>query len=152
MFLIFNVTSLFRLKSVAFTRMTLRTLVKRIYGEKLPVSVRCHNLHFYREEKIILCPSILETRRISHLFSSALFTVDKSNNYLSCFCEPSISDFKKLVLTSGDKFDKKRKVWNFLEWESLRDNFSPNLVEIQVLGATKSLYLWWIQTFLKCWI
>ena len=67
--------------------MTLRSLVRRNHGGKLPVSILCQNLHLdwflydnglrherVKDEVIILCLIIFETRRISHLFRSALFT------------------------------------------------------------------------------
>ena len=55
--------------------MVLHTLVVRNYGGKLPMSIKYENLHSFKEKVILLCQSILETRRISHLFSSALFTI-----------------------------------------------------------------------------
>ena len=55
--------------------MVLQTLIKRNYGAELLVSIQYHNLYSFKEGVILLCQSILETRRISDLFSSALFTV-----------------------------------------------------------------------------
>ena len=59
--------------------MALHILVRRNYGGKLPVSIRCHNLHSFKEGVILLCQSILETRDISHLHGSALFTIPLKN-------------------------------------------------------------------------
>ena len=58
--------------------MALRKLVRRNYGGKLPVSIKYQNLHFFKERLILLCQSILETRRITHLQGSALFTIPLS--------------------------------------------------------------------------
>ena len=55
--------------------MVLRILVRRNYGGKLPVSIKYRNLHSFKEGVILLCQSILETRRISDLYGSALFTI-----------------------------------------------------------------------------
>ena len=53
--------------------MALRTLPRGNLDGKLPVSVKCHNLHPFKED-VILCQSIPEKRRISHLHGLALFT------------------------------------------------------------------------------
>ena len=55
--------------------MALRKLVRSNYDGKLPVSIKHENFHSFKERVILLCPSILQTRRISHLHGSALFTV-----------------------------------------------------------------------------
>ena len=55
--------------------MALRKLERRNYGGKSPVSIKYQNLHSFKEGVILLCQSILETRRISHLHGSALFTI-----------------------------------------------------------------------------
>ena len=47
-------------------------LVKRNYAGKLPVSIKCHNLHPFKEGVIFLCQSIIETRQVSYLYDSAL--------------------------------------------------------------------------------
>ena len=52
--------------------MALLTLVRGNNSGKLSVSMRCHNLRSLKEEAR---QSVPETRRISHLFSSALFTI-----------------------------------------------------------------------------
>ena len=54
-------------------------LVRRICGGKLPVSIKYQKLHSFKEGVFFLCQSILETRRISHLHGSALFTVPLRN-------------------------------------------------------------------------
>ena len=64
--------------------MVLRTLVRGNYGGKFPVRFKCHNLHSFNKGVILLCQSILETRRISHLFSSALVTVPLMENVIFC--------------------------------------------------------------------
>ena len=58
-----------------FTEMALRKLVRRNYGGKSPVSIKYENLQSLKEGVILLCQSILETRRILHLHGSALFTI-----------------------------------------------------------------------------
>ena len=55
--------------------MVLRTRVRRNYGGKSPMSIKYQNLHSFKEMVILLCQSILETRRIAHLHGSALFTI-----------------------------------------------------------------------------
>ena len=53
--------------------MALRTIAMRNSGEKLPVSMHCHNLHCFEEGVILLCRRILETRQISHSFNSVVY-------------------------------------------------------------------------------
>ena len=55
--------------------MALCNLVRNNYGGKSPVSIKYENLHSLKEGVILLCQSILEARRISHLHGSALFTM-----------------------------------------------------------------------------
>ena len=55
--------------------MALRKLERRNYGGKLPVSIKYQNIHSFKEELILLCQSILETIRITHLHGSAHFTI-----------------------------------------------------------------------------
>ena len=55
--------------------MALRKFERRNYGGKWPVSIKYQNLHTFKEGLIILCQSILETRRITHLHGSAHFTI-----------------------------------------------------------------------------
>ena len=55
--------------------MALRKLVRRNCGEKSPVSIKYQNLHSFKEGLILLCQSILETRKITYLHGSALFTI-----------------------------------------------------------------------------
>ena len=52
--------------------MALRKLERRNYGRKSPVSIKYQNLHSFKEGMILLCQSILKTRRKSHL--AQLFT------------------------------------------------------------------------------
>ena len=55
--------------------MTLHKPVRRNYSGKLPVGIKYQNLYSFREEVILLCQSILEMKRISHLHGSPLFTI-----------------------------------------------------------------------------
>ena len=55
--------------------MVLHKLVRRNYGRKLLVSIKYQNLQYFKEGMILLCQSILETRRITHLHGSALFKI-----------------------------------------------------------------------------
>ena len=55
--------------------MALRKLERRNHGGKSPVSIKYQNLHTYNEGLILLCQSILEMRRITHLHGSAHFTI-----------------------------------------------------------------------------
>ena len=58
--------------------MALRKLVRRNYDGKSPVSIKYQNLLCVNEGVNLLCQSILETRRITHLHGSALFTIPLS--------------------------------------------------------------------------
>ena len=58
--------------------MALHQLVRSNYGWKSPVSIKYENLHSFKEVVIILCQSILEIRRISHLLGSAHLTIPLS--------------------------------------------------------------------------
>ena len=55
--------------------MTQRKLERINYGGKWPVSMKYQNLHSFKEGLILLCQSILETRRITHLRGSAHLTI-----------------------------------------------------------------------------
>ena len=55
--------------------MALRKLERRNYGGKSPVSIKYQNLHSFKKGVILLFQSIFETRQISHLLGSALFTI-----------------------------------------------------------------------------
>ena len=48
---------------------------RRNCGGKSPVSNKYQNLRTFKEELILLCQSILETRRITHLHGSAHFRI-----------------------------------------------------------------------------
>ena len=48
-------------------------LVRRNYGRNSLVSVKYQNLHSFKEGWILLCQSILEMGRVTHLHGSALF-------------------------------------------------------------------------------
>ena len=54
--------------------MALHKLESINYDRKLPVSIKYQNLHSFKG-LILLCQSILETRRITHLHGSAHFTI-----------------------------------------------------------------------------
>ena len=58
--------------------MALHQLVRSNYGWKSLVSIKYENLHSFKEVVIILCQSIPETRRISHLLGSAHLTIPLS--------------------------------------------------------------------------
>ena len=55
--------------------MALSKLVSRNYGGKPLVSIRYQIIHSFKEGLILLCQSILETRRITHLHGSSHFTM-----------------------------------------------------------------------------
>ena len=63
--------------------MALHKLVRSNYGGKLLVSIKYENLHSFKEGVILLCQSILETRRISYLHGSALFTISLRRRILA---------------------------------------------------------------------
>ena len=60
--------------------MVLHTLERRNYGVKRPVNIKYQNLHSFKEGLILLCQSILETRRITYLHGSAHFTIPLSKS------------------------------------------------------------------------
>ena len=60
--------------------MALRKLERRNYGGKWPVSIKYQNLHSFKEGLILLCQSILEMRRITHLHGSPHFTIPLKRN------------------------------------------------------------------------
>ena len=49
--------------------------LERRYGGKWPVIIKYQNLRSFKEGLILLCQSILKTRRITHLHGSAHFTI-----------------------------------------------------------------------------
>ena len=55
--------------------MALRKLERRNYGGKSLVSIIYQNLHSFKEGLILLCQSIIETRRITYLRGSVHFTI-----------------------------------------------------------------------------
>ena len=55
--------------------MALCKLERRDYGGKLPVSTKYQNLDSFKEGLILLCQSILEMTRTTHLHGSAHFTI-----------------------------------------------------------------------------
>ena len=63
--------------------MALRKLERKNYVGKSLVSIKYQNLHTFKEWLILLCQSILETRRITHLHGSAHFTIPLSR---TCIC------------------------------------------------------------------
>ena len=60
--------------------MALRKHVRSNYGRKLLVSIKYENLHSFKERMILLCQSILETRRTSHVPGSAHFRIPLMND------------------------------------------------------------------------
>ena len=59
--------------------MVLCKLERINYGRKCPVSIKYQNPHSFKEGFILLCQSILETRKITHLYGAAHFTIPLSN-------------------------------------------------------------------------
>ena len=58
--------------------MALHKFVTSNDGGKLPVSIRYENLYSFKGVVILICQSILETRRILHLHGTAVFTIPLS--------------------------------------------------------------------------
>ena len=56
-------------------KMALRKLERRNHDGKWAMSIKYQYLHSFKEGLILLCRSILETRRITHLHGSAHFTI-----------------------------------------------------------------------------
>ena len=65
--------------------MALHKLERRNYGRKLPVSIKYQNLHTFKEGLILLCQSVLKTRRITHLHGSAHFTIPLTHQKIKNF-------------------------------------------------------------------
>ena len=61
--------------------MALHKLERRNYSGKWLESIKYQNIHSFKEGLFVLCQSILETRRITHLHGSAPVTI-----LLSYFC------------------------------------------------------------------
>ena len=82
--------------------MALCKLERRNYGGKWPVSIKYQDLHTFKEGLILLCQSILETRRITHLHGSAHFTISLKYSPMSegsaCIAEPNLEVFITLTL------------------------------------------------------
>ena len=76
--------------------MALRKLERRNYSGKWLVSIKYQNLHSFKEGLILLCQSILETRRITHLHGSAHFTIP----LISSFSYSRIKRFTSLIVVS----------------------------------------------------
>ena len=55
--------------------MALRKLERRNYGGKLQVSIKYQNLHTLKEGLILICQSIFEMRKITHLHGSPHFAI-----------------------------------------------------------------------------
>ena len=55
--------------------MELCKLERRNYSRKLPVSIKYQNLRSFKEGLILLCQSILEMGRITHLHGSGHFSI-----------------------------------------------------------------------------
>ena len=65
--------------------MMLHKLEKENYGGKSLVSIKYQNLHTFKEALILLCQSILETRRITFTWFSSLYNLFKSQqNFQTC--------------------------------------------------------------------
>ena len=77
-----------------------RKLERRNYGGKSPVSIKYQNPYSFKEEVILLYQSILETRRITHLHDSALFTIP-----LSYFDVLWVLVFRGLFRTQSNIYD-----------------------------------------------
>ena len=60
---------------------------------KSPGSIRCHDLHSLKEGVILLCQSIYETRQISYLHGSALFTISWNVSFRILTSYPSCKQF-----------------------------------------------------------
>ena len=59
--------------------------VRRKYDGKSPVGIKYQNLRSFKEEVILLCQSILETRITSQFHGSAIFTIPLKVTKLSKF-------------------------------------------------------------------
>ena len=98
--------------------MALGILARRNYGRKSPVSIKCHNLHCFKDGVILLCQSILETRRILHSTELALFTIPLKT-FKIIFNEMAVF----LFWFSGDVFREHEQMYLWpRETQVLRNN------------------------------
>ena len=98
--------------------MVLRKLERSNHGRKSPVSIKYENLHSFKERVILLCQSILETRRTSRLPGSAFYnsfkcifkwypwradeTADKQENFKT-ICFHHLELFRKKLEANNTK-------------------------------------------------
>ena len=103
--------------------MTLCKLERRNDGRKSPVSIKYQNLHTYKG-LILLCQSILETRRIAHLHGSAHFTIPLSD-YLVILksLEYNLKILKQDLKATSKKLSYQSKL---NKWKSINKKFSIN--------------------------
>ena len=131
--------------------MALHKLVMGNYGGKSPVSIKYENLHSFNEELILLCQSILETRRISNLHGSALFTIPL--NEWKHFCRQfTLTSFCLIFFLLSAFFSSKPFQNNEMNCEIIDRYFSWNTTEKKrklkcFLGAQID-----IPDFLTAWI
>ena len=85
--------------------MVLRKLKRRNYGGKWPVSIKYQNFHTFKEGLTLLCQSILETRRITHLNGSAHFIIPLSEE-LENSVNPAIYDHDLMKNFQLGAFDR----------------------------------------------
>ena len=116
--------------------MALHKLERINYGRKWLVSIKYQNLHSFKEGLILLCSSILETRRITHLHGSAHFTIPLSVQLLHIIliCLSLLQN--KLAMTLFEANHKQQLSWiafncfsccHFLiRWYSLLLSHLPN--------------------------
>ena len=97
--------------------MALRKLVRRNYGGKSLVSIKYQNLRSFKEGMILLFQSILESRWISHLHGSALFTIPLKTRHLfnssNIYLKPELFLKSKFTLS---KVKVKIKIsWQYIQ-------------------------------------
>ena len=78
--------------------MVLRKLERRNHGRKSPVSIKYQNLRSFEEGLILLCQSILKTRRITLTWLSSLYNPFNGldNRITALFCK-FLSDFQRFT-------------------------------------------------------
>ena len=90
--------------------MALRKLIRSNHGEKLQVSIRYENLYSFKKGVILLCQSILETRRISHLHGSPLFTISLRISEYKKYCIPIENCKTASVVRLNQLYAKKKEI------------------------------------------
>ena len=121
--------------------MALCKLERRNYGGKVPVSIKYQNLHSFKEGLILLCQSILEMKRITHLHHSAHFTILLTASYLLKETKllVKISHCEFLVMTEKNIFVYKLLLLNISDFSLFFVKIATPLKKVTSLFSSNPL-------------